>query len=78
LGYALLLIPATAIYRAEELSSADWYADGRRNWKAAYLMTHSEEQADRLAKFSVYPAPLGSRLTYLEQHRLNLFRPERP
>jgi hypothetical protein len=73
--YTALLIPGTAVQRADEVYGANWYAEGRRAWKAAYLETHDEAAADRISHFSVYPASLGDRLRYLEDHRLNLFLP---
>jgi hypothetical protein len=76
IAYAILLVPATAIPRATEVYGANWYTDGLRSWKAAYLMSHDEAKADQIAHFSVYPFPLGDRLTYLEDHRLNLFLPD--
>jgi hypothetical protein len=74
-AYAVLLLPATAFPRPDEVSGANWYADGRRSWRAAYLASHDQGEADRMAHFSVYPLPLGDRLKYLEDHRLNLFLP---
>jgi hypothetical protein len=71
--YTLLLVPCTTLRRADEIAGADWFADGRRAWKAAYLATHDEAAAGRVSHFSVYPGPLGDRLTYLENRRLNLF-----
>lgn len=73
--YTVLLVPATAFPRPEEVVGANWFADGRRSWKAAYLETHEEEAADRISHFSVYPGPLGDRLLYLKERRLNLFLP---
>jgi hypothetical protein len=75
MAYAVLLIPGTSITRTDEIYGANWYAEGRRSWKAAYLSTHDEAKADQLSHFSIYPAPLGERLTFLEDHRLNLFLP---
>ena len=72
--FALLLVPATAVQRADEVYGANWFANGRRAWMAAYLKTHDEGQADRTSHFSIYPAPLGDRLKYLEDRHLNLFR----
>jgi hypothetical protein len=74
--YTLLLVPCTALQRADEVAGANWFADGRRAWKAAYLQNHDEAAANRISRFSVYPAPLGDRLRYLEDRRLNLFRGE--
>lgn len=73
--YTLLLIPGTAIPRSDEVSGANWYTEGRRAWKAAYLSTHNEAKSDQISHFSIYPAPLGERLTFLENHQLNLFLP---
>jgi hypothetical protein len=73
IAYTVLLVPATAAPRADEVNGANWFAEGRRSWKAAYLQTHDEAAADRIAHFIVYPLPLGPRLRYLEDRRLNLF-----
>jgi hypothetical protein len=75
MAYVVLLIPGTAVTRADEIYGANWFAEGRRSWKAAYLSTHDEAKADQLSHFSIYPAPLGERLTFLENNRLNLFLP---
>jgi hypothetical protein len=75
MAYTVLLIPGTAVPRPDEIYGANWYAEGRRAWKAAYLSTHNETKADQMAHFSVYPAPLGERLNFLEDRQLNLFRP---
>lgn len=73
--YSVLLIPATAFPRPEEIVGAKWYADGRRSWRAAYLETRDEGEANRRSGFSVYPGPLGDRLPYLKARGLNLFLP---
>jgi hypothetical protein len=73
--YTLLLVPGTAVRRPDEIFGANWFADGRRAWKAAYLKTHDEAEANRISNFSVYPGPVGDRLKYLEDRRLNLFLP---
>lgn len=72
-GYTILLVPATAVMAAYEVAGADWYADGRRAWKAEYLKTQDQSDADRVARFAIYPAPLNDRLAFLKEHRLNLF-----
>jgi hypothetical protein len=74
--YTLLLLPCTTLRRADEVAGANWFSDGRRSWKAAYLETHDEAAANRISRFSVYPGPLGDRLKYLEDRRLNLFQGE--
>jgi hypothetical protein len=74
-AYTVLLIPGTAFLRAEEVVGANWYTDGKRAWRTAYLKTHDEGAADRVAHFSVYPFPIGERLRYLEKRELNLFLP---
>jgi hypothetical protein len=71
--YVVLLVPGTSIRRADEIYGANWYADGLRSWKAAYLRTHDEAQADQVAHFPVYPGPVGDKLTFLEDRHLNLF-----
>jgi hypothetical protein len=76
MAYVVLLVPGTSIRRADEIYGENWYADGRRSWKAAYLRTHDEVQADQVAHFPVYPGPLGDKLTFLEDRRLNLFLPD--
>ena len=75
IAYAALLVPATAVRHPDEVYGANWYADGRRAWRAAYLATHDETKADQLSHFSVYPVPLAERLGFLERNRLNLFLP---
>ncbi len=76
MAYTLLLVPCTTVRRPDEIAGADWFADGRRAWRAAYLQTHDEAAANRIAHFSVYPGPLGDRLRFLEDRRLNLFQDE--
>ena len=76
MAYVVLLVPGTSIRRADEIYGANWYADGRRSWKAAYLKSHDEAQADQIAHFPVYPGPLGEKLTFLEDRHLNLFLPD--
>jgi hypothetical protein len=73
--YVALLVPGTAVRRADEVYGANWYADGSRAWKAAYLSTHDESKADQAAHFSVYPGPVSDRLIFLEDRQLNLFLP---
>jgi hypothetical protein len=75
LAYTVLLIPGTAVQRADEIYGIHWYAEGRSAWKAAYLSTHDQAQADAIAHFPVYPGPVTERLDYLETRRLNLFLP---
>jgi len=75
LAFAALLIPATAFLRSDEIGGINWFSDGRRRWKRAYLRTHDEHQATREAGFLVYPGSVGDRLKYLEDHHLNLFVP---
>jgi hypothetical protein len=77
-AYVVLLIPGTAVRRADEVYGANWFAEGRRSWGAAYLSTHDEAKANQIAHFSIYPAPLGERLDFLEAHDLNLFLPTSP
>jgi hypothetical protein len=74
IAYTVILIPGTSVQHADEVIGANWFADGRRSWKSAYLQTHNEAEADRISHFSVYPLPLGDRLKYLEDRRLNLFQ----
>jgi hypothetical protein len=73
--YTAILIPGTTVPRPDEVDSANWFANGRRSWRAAYLETHDQGEADRISHFSIYPAPLDGRMRYLEDHRLNLFLP---
>ena len=75
LVYAALLIPGTCFLRPLDVTGVQWYTEGKAKWKAAYLETHDEAKADKAAGFQVYPGPLGDRLKYLEERRLNLFAP---
>jgi hypothetical protein len=75
MAYLVLLVPGTAVRRADEIYGANWFADGRRSWSAAYLRTHDEAKADQISHFSIYPGPLGEKLAFLEAHDLNLFLP---
>ncbi len=71
-----LLALTTTVLREADVASAQWAHDGCLRWRAAYLVTHDQSSADRLARFAIYPEPtLGDRLRYLESHRLNLFDP---
>jgi len=57
--------------------TVNYYSEGRRAWKAAYLKTKDEVKANELSNFCVYPAPrLKERLQFLEKNRLNLFNPD--
>jgi hypothetical protein len=78
LAYAILLVPGTAVQRSDEVYGINWFSEGKRAWKAAYLSTHDEAKADQIADFRIYPSPLGPRLTYLEDRRLNLFLQDAP
>jgi hypothetical protein len=71
-AYALALVPATLWLSKKEWSSVHWFSDGRAAWKRAYLASHSQAAADQASNFKVYPGPVLDRLTFLEQHRLNL------
>jgi hypothetical protein len=75
MAYTVLLIPGSSVRRADEIYGANWFAEGRTSWKAAYLSTHDEAKADQLSHFSIYPVPLVERLAFLESRQLNLFLP---
>jgi hypothetical protein len=75
LAYAALLVPGTCFLRSQDALGIAWYTDVRTKWKAAYLETHDQAKADRIAGFPIYPGPIGDRLKYLEERRLNLFAP---
>ena len=75
LAFAALLVPGTCFLRPLDVAGVNWYSLGKANWKAAYLETHDEAKADKAANFQVYPGPLGDRLKFLEERRLNLFTP---
>ena len=75
LAYAVMLIPGTCFLRPLDIAGVDWYTEGRTKWKAAYLETHDEAKADKIANFAIYPGPIGDRLRFLEERRLNLFSP---
>jgi hypothetical protein len=75
IAYAALLVPGTCFLRPLDVTGINWYTEGRTKWKAAYLETHDEAKADRIAGFPIYPGPIGDRLRYLEERRLNLFSP---
>ena len=75
-GLGGLLAVGTAVWHPGDEASAQWARDGCLRWRAAYLVTHDQELADRLARFLIYPRPeLGPRLEYLEANHLNLFDP---
>ena len=69
-----LLVPTTAFLQPFESVGTRWYADGRTAWKAAYLRTGSEGEANRAAGFSIYPVSVEPQLRYLRAHHLNLYR----
>lgn len=69
-----LLVPTTTRLQPFETVGTRWYADGRSAWKAAYLRTGSEAEANRVAGFSIYPASVEPQLRYLRAHHLNLYR----
>jgi hypothetical protein len=77
LVFAALLVPGTAFPRSLDTMGINWYTEGRIHWKAAYLATHDEAQANKASHFSIYPGPLGDRLTFLEDRHLNLFAPSK-
>lgn len=74
-AYGILLLAGTTFSPAHEVAGANWYTEGRRTWKAAYLDSHDEAEATRIAHFPLYPGSIGDRLDYLERRRLNLFLP---
>ena len=55
-----------------------WFHNGQTEWKAAYLETRDELEANRRSKFRVFPEPgfVTQRMDYLEKRQLNLFAPE--
>lgn len=73
--FAAAIAPGCLRLRADEASSVRWYHDVKARWKEAYLSTHSEREADRLAGFAIFPGSLAYELYYLEERRLNLFTP---
>jgi hypothetical protein len=73
--FAVLLLAGTTVSPAHEIVGANWYTDGRRAWMAAYLESHDEAEATRVAQFPIYPGLVGERLDFLERRRLNLFLP---
>jgi len=73
--FAAAIAPGSLMLRSSEMNTVNWYHDIRATWKAAYLETHDEKEADRRAGFAMYPRPLTYELSYLEDHRLNLFEP---
>ena len=75
LAYAALLIPGGCFLRPLDAAGVQWYTEGKTRWKAAYLETHDEAKADKAANFQVYPRPIGDRLQFLKERRLNLFTP---
>lgn len=77
LAFAIALVPGTCFLRPLDIVGVNWYAQGKARWKAAYLETHDEAKADKAADFRIYPAPVTDRLKYLEDRKLNLFRPDR-
>jgi hypothetical protein len=68
-----LLVPTTAFLQPFESVGTHWYADGRAAWKAAYLQSGSEAEANRAAGFSIYPVSVEPQLRYLRAHHLNLY-----
>jgi hypothetical protein len=75
LFFTLAIAPGCLVLQAWEMESVNWYHDVKVTWRAAYLATHDEKEADRRAKFVMYPVPLTFELSYLERNRLNLFKP---
>jgi hypothetical protein len=73
--FALAIAPGCLVLQASEMESVNWYHDVKVTWRDAYLATHDQNEADRRAKFTMYPAPLAYELSYLERNRLNLFKP---
>jgi len=73
LTLAALTAAGTLKLRKDDIETITWYSEGRRNWSAAYLRTHSVEQANKESNFRTHPLDVQERLDYLEQHRLNMF-----
>jgi hypothetical protein len=71
--FIALLLPLP--WHASDTDMTHSFTDGKRRWKACYLKREEIERCDRVARFSLYPAPpeLKERLDYLKQHHLNLF-----
>jgi len=76
LVFAAAIAPGDLVMRTDEMDLVHWYYNFRSSWKAAYLATHNQQEANRRAHFSMYPVPLTFELSYLEEHHLNLFKPE--
>ncbi len=76
----LLFAAGTLRLTEKDWQSVNWFHDGRAGWKAAYLATHDELQANKISGFPVYPKPgaITQRLQFLEQNHLNLFAPDNP
>jgi hypothetical protein len=75
LFFTLAIAPGCLVLRPWEVESVNWYHDVKVTWRSAYLATHDEAEADRRARFVMYPVPLDFELSYLERNRLNLFKP---
>ncbi len=62
--------------------ASDWYRRGREDWKAAYLASGSQIEANKVTSpdqgFTIYPGDLTAKLEFLRQRRLNLFAPAKP
>jgi hypothetical protein len=77
--YIVVLVSGTTLMRSSDLMTAQTFHDGRLAWKKAYLVTHDEVEANRVSGYDVYTAPvLGPRLKFLEERKLNLFKPSMP
>jgi hypothetical protein len=74
--FAAAIAPGCLILRVDELNTVNWYHDIKASWRQEYLATHSQQAADRRAKFGMYPQALTYELSFLQKNRLNLFEPD--
>jgi hypothetical protein len=73
--YGCLLVIGTFTLHQTDQDAVDYLHNSCLNWRTAYLQTHDQAAADRLAHFAIYPRNLTNRLHYLQVLKLNLFDP---
>ncbi len=73
--FSLLLLPGHLPLTLGNNHPAGYFSINKRSWKACYLSNENIELCDRLTGFPIHPSAevLRSKLSYLKQHRLNLY-----
>lgn len=76
----LLAICSGFSLSADDRKAVEWYSENRESWRKVYLSTGSQPKADAATipdqGYTIYPGDLSSKLSYLREHQLNLYKPD--